>query len=576
MFRFFSLFISVILTIGGLFVDPVDYAPVDAPAAAYADPAVARIGLYYNTTGLAYANLQNETGSGYQFGYFDGGRNFVALGYTSHTKITMLKNRNLYLNTANEFLDDKPDNLKGSVGCYHVQVAKCNTFEEAQSVAANYSGGFPAYFSGSYYVHVGNYFSAKDAENSGVNGTVLTGSERCVTVTESGTTNILFQFDYGATRSLGVMPQSNPGVKAVTWFKGYKYYGGFEYTRNSGANMTVVNVINIDDYVKGVLPYEMSVSWPMEALKAQAICARTYVAYNRNKHSTYGFDLCAGTDCQVYMGNNRADATSDRAVDETSGQYITYQGKVASIFYHSSDGGATEDSENIFSEALPWLRGINDEYEHLVKTGKESWSVEYTSSEITSILQGKGYSISDVVSVTPTYTSMGNMYSLKFTDSRGKNFTFERESARSILNNKAMNKTVNSQRYSLVAKGQAPSSAPANVGGDVYVAGQAEPYSPSEVYVIGSDGSPVRVGSNEVTVITSEGSDTLILGEKSPALPLVSGVTQKGSSYIVQGSGWGHNVGMSQYGAKAMAEAGKTSVEIIRYYFTGVDVIAYN
>jgi stage II sporulation protein D len=109
----------------------------------------------------------------------------------------------------------------------------------------------------------------------------------------------------------------------------------------------VVNFINIEDYVKGVLPYEMNPEWPKEALKAQAVAARTYTAAHLDdKHKSQGFDLCCEPDCQTYRGTNGASALSDSAVDETAGIYMTYDGAYADAYYHSSDGGATENSEN--------------------------------------------------------------------------------------------------------------------------------------------------------------------------------------------------------------------------------------
>ena len=105
----------------------------------------------------------------------------------------------------------------------------------------------------------------------------------------------------------------------MTWFKGYKWHGGFEYRRVTGGNINVINVVNIDDYVKGVLPYEMSPSWPLEALKAQAVCARTYALLQTKHYKSYQFDVCNTTDCQVYYGTNKASSLSNQAVDETKG-----------------------------------------------------------------------------------------------------------------------------------------------------------------------------------------------------------------------------------------------------------------
>lgn len=184
-------------------------------------------------------------------------------------------------------------------------------------------------------------------------------------VTRTSDAKILFEFDCGSGRSLGVQPRSG-GEKTETWFKGYTYNGGFEYSRRTGGKLTVVNVVDIEDYVKGVITYEMSADWPLEALKAQALCARTYVASyigSSTYYINYGFDVTNDTYCQVYRGTNLSTACSDRAVDETAGVYITYDGEPISAMFSSSHGGGSEDSENITGGVTPYLRGVLDPYE---------------------------------------------------------------------------------------------------------------------------------------------------------------------------------------------------------------------
>jgi stage II sporulation protein D len=521
--------------------------------------AVIKCGLSYGSNGLVYANLENYSGQGYSLGYFDSNREFTEIAYTSATKITMLKDRSLYItnDSKNLYVQDKPKNSVGTIGCYHKLAGEYRDYSSAQYAASEYSGGFVAYSRGKYLALHGNYMSSSDASN------LWTGSSNCVTVVETGTDRILFEFDGGSDTGLGIMPDGRGG-EALTWFKGYKYPGGFEYIRNSpDGNLTVINVLSMEDYIRGVLPSEMTYTWPLEALKAQAVCARTYAAHNVGKHWSYGFDICNTTDCQAYSGLQTQSPEIDRAVAETSGEYITYGGEVASIFYFSSDGGATEDSENVFNEAIPYLRGKIDEYEPLITTGHESWTAEFTSAQISEILQGKGYGIGSVVSITPVYTRLGNIYSVTFRDSRGKTFTFSREQARTILGGSK----VRSARFTVTVKG---SEAETSDNETLYIAGQSEQFTETDVYAIGSNGTE-RIAGHEVTVITGSGNTAKrLLGELGQSL--VSGVEQVGDTFVFRGSGWGHNVGMSQWGARAMAEHGKDYRDIINYYFTGVDV----
>jgi stage II sporulation protein D len=194
----------------------------------------------------------------------------------------------------------------------------------------------------------------------------------------------------------------------------------------------------------------MNPEWPIEALKAQAVAARTYTAAHLNgKHISHGFDLCSEPCCQTYRGTNGASALSDSAVDETAGIYMTYNGEYADTYYHSCDGGATENSENVFNETIPYLRGKIDPYECNVETTRDSWSFTYTTEDITEILQLKGYKCGNIVAVTPVYTNLGNIYSLTFLDDKGISWTFSKYDASTVLYSPTYKKYTYSQRFTV-------------------------------------------------------------------------------------------------------------------------------
>ena len=430
-------------------------------------------------------------------------------------------------------------------------------------MASAYSDGYVAVMNGTWYAFCGSYLSQSAAEEAavsrGIYGTAMTASSRCVTVVVTGTDRIIFQYDGGTESSLGVMPRPDAdGLRPITWFRGYKYYGGFQYTRRDGGDLTVVNMLEMDDYICGVVPYEMSPSWPLEALKAQAVSARTYAASQLGKHASSGFDLCNGTCCQAYLGVNVNAPDCEEAVRSTSGIYVTYEGKYANTFYHSCDGGATENSENVFYEAIPYLKGVQDPYESYVNTGYESWSYVYTADEVTWILQNKGYNCSRIVSITPTYTEMGNILSLRFEDSSGVSWTFSRSRASTILNSSTYHRTIHSQRFTVTD---------ADAEETILCVNDADSRltETGSLYVVDGSGQVQSLGERgKITVVTGAGTETLTL--------VGSGASVSSERYLVSGSGWGHNVGMSQYGAKAMAELGFTYDEILKFYFSGVDV----
>jgi stage II sporulation protein D len=134
------------------------------------------------------------------------------------------------------------------------------------------------------------------------------------------------------------------------------YRGKIEVFANTHGTVTVVNVIGLEDYVRGVVPNELS--YPaLEALKAQAIAARTYALKNRGQFASEGFDLLPTTRSQVYRGLSSETTLTTRAVDETRGVIATYNGEPINALYTSTCGGRTEDAGNIFNDAIPYLRG---------------------------------------------------------------------------------------------------------------------------------------------------------------------------------------------------------------------------
>src|SRR6185312_2019539 len=142
-------------------------------------------------------------------------------------------------------------------------------------------------------------------------------------------------------------------------FEERPYRGRIEVFTNTRGALTVVNVLGLEDYVKGVIPNELSAGgFPaLEAHKAQAIAARTYALRNRGQFMSQGYDLLPTTRSQVYRGLVSENSLSSRAVDETRGIVATYNGEPINALYTSTCGGRTEDAGNIFNDAVPYLEG---------------------------------------------------------------------------------------------------------------------------------------------------------------------------------------------------------------------------
>ena len=548
-----------------------------------------RVGLAYGSGALVNANLENNTGygSGYRMGYFDDGLDFVELARTDEdeTQITMVKTQNTWVNGTSY---SNSDNGGDVIGCYHVLVESgYRSYEQAAADAQEYRDGFVAWIDGDYQVRAGSYTSRQEAEDAAqsLGGTVAGTSSYAVNVTRTGTAEILFQFDGGDALALGVMPDVTGADTVRTWFKGYRYYGGFRYERIGGGDLTVVNIVDLETYIKGVVPYEMSNSWPLEALKVQAVCARSYAYINihSGKHTSYHFDVCNTTDCQAYYGagtnssSYQATERTDQAVDETAGEYAWYDGQVIEAFYSSSHGGASESVYNVWGTSLeqyPYLCGVEDPYEADMasKNSYSSWTVSYISSELVQRLENYGYDASSgIESLTLTYSDLGNVIQVRVNYRDGGSDTIRPSSMRSVFGISSIRFTVNGQAAS------SGSGTTSSSGGGLTANGSASLDSQGTYTVISGSGSLSQAGLDGLYAISGSGSitpaeDAASGGGSGTDTPAGTQVTVSGSSYSFQGSGNGHQLGLSQYGARAMAERGFTYDEIIEFYYPGTYV----
>lgn len=559
-------------------------AALPAPARAASVNHILRAGLFYGSNALATANLANEVGSGYRFGYFDAQRSFVAVGQTQTEKITICKDANLYY-SGGAYSDSRPSASFQLVGAYHLQTDETYaSYESALAAAAGYPYGFPAYIDGAYRVRFEFYSSTETAaaDQAHYAGTSVVGaSASCYTVVKTGSNTILFEYDGGPGGNyFAVMPDITGAAGVKTWFKGYCYAGGFQYARRSGADLTVINFVDLDDYVQGVVPYEMNATWPVETLKAGAVAARTF-AEATVKHASYGFDVCNSTCCQVYRGVYSGTGASNvtRAAQETAGQCLYYNGKLIEALYHSSDGGATEDVGNAWSSSYPYLTGKEDPYELSISIPTSSWSYSLSGEELADAVRKWSSSYSGcatIVSAEVTeYTALGNANKVVLTDANGRTYTFTKDNARGVFQN-YLPSSYFSRRFIIVAPGQTyqgTGTQPSGTGDYTVTDGKTTVQSGS-VYAITASGTEQLTGA--AASITGSGlvpasGSTGSTGAASSA-DFATVTNTSGTKWLIVGKGYGHNVGMSQYGAYAMGKQGKTYDEILKFYYTGVTI----
>jgi stage II sporulation protein D len=168
------------------------------------------------------------------------------------------------------------------------------------------------------------------------------------------------------------------------------YRGSLE-VRGSSSGLDAINVLDIEDYVRGVVAKESPASWPIEALKAQAVAARSY-ALSSSGHGS--FDVFDDTRSQAYGGVGAETAKTDQAVSATHLQVVLYKDKVAQTFFFSTSGGHTENNEfsslGFGQPAIPYLRGVDDPYEADAGSPYERWKRKYSVGRISGALHGIG------------------------------------------------------------------------------------------------------------------------------------------------------------------------------------------
>lgn len=330
------------------------------------------------------------------------------------------------------------------------------------------------------------------------------------------------------------------------------YRGRIEIGRYGGkSTVTAVNVVPLEEYLYGVVPCEMPASWHLEALKGQAVCARSFAlikaGYRAETDIKRGYRMEDTVQSQVYGGITFEHERSNAAVDTTHGETLCYENRTVAGYYFAASGGHTENSEDVWGFSLPYLQGVPDIYE--LNPSKRPWSVTMDGEELAKLLQAGGENVGTVQKVMQEITTYsGRVYSLKVKGSR----------AAISLNTAALRNMLQlaSTKFKVVGHDSKPDSVTVQ-GKDSSV--QAAIH---DCYVLSGDGQVQKAdGLTEQYVVLS--GDNLTNFPRS--------VPEEGE-YLLAGMGSGHGVGMSQSGARGMAEHGFTYKEILEHYFTGISV----
>lgn len=181
----------------------------------------------------------------------------------------------------------------------------------------------------------------------------------------------------------------------------------------------VVNELALEDYLVGLINCEISSTWPIEAVKAQAVIARTYALNRKEARRSSLYHLESSVIDQVYDGCEIEDSRARRGVSETAGEVLTYNGAIIQAFYHSSCGGRTESAENVWGARLPYLKGVDCAY--CLLTPSAAWEQKVSLRDIEERLKSSGYKVSAVTDIRlGQRNNRGRLKNILVVSSRGE------------------------------------------------------------------------------------------------------------------------------------------------------------
>jgi len=365
------------------------------------------------------------------------------------------------------------------------------------------------------------------------------------------------------------------GTDDTFTINGKQYRGCLRFAVN-GTVMTAVNVVDLEEYLYGVIPAEMPASYGEEALKAQTLAARTYAMTKLNAHKSSGYELCDTINCQVYKGYSGENSKTNAIVDETEGEIICYNGTPIEAVFSASTGGYTENSENVWNSVVPYLRAVPEVGEY----GNNTWTKTLTLSQLDSLLSAKGENIGSAQDIVITKISTGGrVQEMKIVGTSGS-VTLTKENIRTYFSGACG--SLPSKMFTINGKGGDPSSGSRSVQHQATKSSSTGSLTSSaaangitaktEGTLSAMNGKNLKLDGLSVSENTNSNQNTPVISTEDYQIYDVNISTVENGTFVFEGSGNGHGVGLSQNGAQGMAQQGYSYEEIIKHYYTGVTI----
>jgi stage II sporulation protein D len=453
--------------------------------------------------------------------------------------------------------------LKKAAEDYYFTGSIYNTFRDAEEAAKTYGNGAVAAYldAGTYCVYINNYKEGLLAvPPSSLRIGLFNDSNELIFISDSSRPLLLQGSENGYS-----FPLTQVGSTR-------KYRGAVGAVSGQSGGLTAINVVNLEDYLYGVVPVEMAPGWPQEALKAQAVAARSIAEFQYNRYLSKGYNVVDTTATQVYKGFSCESPSTNLAVDETRGEVIKYNNQVAEALYFSTSGGITEDAKYIWGNEVPYFRAVVDRFES--EPAQKPWIRTITISEINTSLVNQGINIGNLQGAEITSrTPSGRVQTLTLLGTSGSHI-LKNETVRSFFSS-TKEGSLKSRLFSFSNFIGTPAQSASGMTVSIMSADNFVQKDISRSSIISSNGiGVIQTGISTVqsaeTVKTLNSTSGNSSNSSSFSIPLQNEIVF--GDLIIYGQGFGHGLGMSQSGAKGMAKAGYNYKEILTYYYNGVTV----
>jgi stage II sporulation protein D len=393
---------------------------------------------------------------------------------------------------------------------------------------------------------------------------------------------------------------------------GHQYRGDMTVVHDDAGGIDVVNYVDLDSYIAGVLAGEVPASWPEETLKAQAVAARSYAMHRLQHHAQNDWDVVATDKDQVYDGIHGEVPSIIRAVEDTRGQVLSYQGQIIKAYFSADCGGHTESSATAFGEPAPYLQGVPDPY--CGQSPYQQWERDFTINQVRQLLAESGKRMGTVLAVKPkTRDQSGRVVDFEFSTTNGDvvvpGIDLRRmlgyRDLRSTLFDVAVKKTA----LTTISVGK-PTIVTQTHTTDTYVNEDVtvgfDETKPTEktvesFYVMSAGGILDKnragyayaatgqgilrtfamrpgldaVGLEHTVDVTRFSTPTKVTKVVTKQVTVPAPTEEAVVPVLLRfvGRGWGHGVGLCQWGARGMATQGFTYKQILAHYYPGTSIV---